>query len=89
MSIAVRYAVQFDWVYIDWQNQCKVLVKENKQLTKELKQLRKETAEKFVIAVKENSETEYIYGEKCHKHYSISEDDLNEICKYFAEGANG
>lgn len=46
----------------------------------------KETAERFAIAVKENSETEYIYGAKCHKHYSISEDDLNEICKYFTEG---
>jgi hypothetical protein len=30
---------------IDWQNQCKVLVKENKQLTKELEQLRKEFTE--------------------------------------------
>lgn len=33
---------------IDWQNQCKVLVKENKQLTKELAQARKETAEKIL-----------------------------------------
>lgn len=37
---------------IDWQNQCKVLVKENKKLTKELKQARKETAEKFAERLK-------------------------------------
>lgn len=65
-------------------------VSDTKKLADGIKeQAVKDTAEKFAIAVKENSETEYIYGVKCHKHYSISEDDLNEICKYFTEGVNG
>ena len=55
---------------IDWQNQCKVLVKENKQLTKELAQARKETAEKIFNTIIKALETKKA---SIITHYGIKE----------------
>lgn len=71
---------------IDWQNQCKVLVKENKQLMKELKQARKETAEKFAERLKENTVDEYDSEGVNHPYVILDYEELDEICKEFTEG---
>ena len=70
---------------IDWQNQCRVLVKENKQLTKELKQLRKETADKFAERLKENTVDEYDSEGVNHPYVILDYEELDEICKEFTE----
>ena len=65
---------------IDWQNQCKVLVKESKQIIKELKQARKETAEKFAEEAKKEAFVSFM-GEPI-----IRASKIDEICKEFTEG---
>ncbi len=65
---------------IDWQNQCKVLVKENKQLTKALAEKGKETAEKFAERLKSLFDE---YGK--YIGYHINE-IIDEICKEITEG---
>lgn len=64
---------------IDWQNQCRVLVKENKQLTKELKQLRKKTAEKFAERLSEKDCSIPIKDD----FIIITRKTIDEICKEF------
>lgn len=57
---------------IDWQNQCKVLVKENKQLTKALAETRKETADKLLNKVdyESNGQTKAI-TDLLRKEYGV------------------
>ena len=68
---------------IDWQNQCKVLVKENKQLTKQLAQAREETAEKYHAEMEKaiesvpNATKEFVEAWKAKN---------DEICKEITEG---
>jgi hypothetical protein len=65
---------------IDWQNQCRVLVKENKQLTKALAEARKETAEKFAEMAKEGAFVSFM-GEPI-----VRASKIDEICKEITGG---
>ena len=72
---------------IDWQNQCKVLVKENKLLTKELAQTRKETAEKFAERMKNHRSIKALFPmHETRGIYKFICEGIDEICKEMTEG---
>ena len=80
---------------IDWQNQCKVLVKENKQLTKALAEKGKETAKKFAeMADKKIAQCQgerdgyeaFTIDDKAKYDGDIVSLALFEICKKITEG---
>ena len=72
---------------IDWQNQCKVLVKENKRVRKECTQVRKETVEKIMNDI--SGDVLIVDTKEYGKIEVVPFERLDEICKEFTEGKNG